>query len=144
MRSIFDHIWLYETTSTFPHNFDLKEHQAQPLTASSFDQATMGQVLGSQDEEDHQGAANQGGVDQYGRPMAFYRPGPPTTIDLTKLVECGNPEWWCQKCSTSGCRSWIWLTKTRHPSYQTCSECEKPWVVSFQEIGPHYTDGIPS
>ena len=58
MCSIFDHIWLYETTSTCPHNFDLKEHQAQPLTASSFDQATMGQVLGSQDDEAHQGAAS--------------------------------------------------------------------------------------
>ena len=90
-----------------------------------------------------QGESTQGegqeGVDQY-----HYRPGPPATIHLTMLVQGGDPMWWAQKCATPSCRSWVWLNKTKYEEYQACALCQKPWVTSFQEIGPHYLMAFPT
>ena len=53
--------------------------------------------------------------DQYGRPSWCYKPGPPSMVDLSKLVEgpANGQQYWAQHCSSPGCRSWIWVQKSR-------------------------------
>lgn len=67
-----------------------------------------------------------------------WRPGPPTVMDLTKYIaDSENPQWWSIQCATDGCTSWLYLVKTRHPQFQRCHHCNKPWVESFFQLGPH-------
>ena len=67
-----------------------------------------------------------------------WHPGPPTVMDLTKyMADSENPNWWSIQCATDGCTSWLYLVKTRQPQYQRCNHCNKPWVESFFQLGPH-------
>ena len=55
-------------------------------------------------------------------------------IDLTKHLS-DNPEWYSLGCSTPGCTSWIWITRTRQPGWQTCRHCGQHWAKSWVDKG---------
>ena len=74
-------------------------------------------------------------------PYGAYCPGPPRTIDLSKLVT-PRSSYWAQHCSNPGCPSWIWLEKSAELA--NCQQCQRPWIRSYMDIGPHYCGTWPA
>ena len=68
------------------------------------------------------------GLDTWGRPMAFHRPGSPRTIDLSKLCE-PRSHLWAQHCNAiwAKCPSWIWCNQNPWSSHM-------PWLSSMAQF----------
>ena len=112
-------------------------------TVLPYSQPAMGNAMESATAADVHQDGHGTTYDQYGRPSWCYKPGPPSSVDLSKLVEgpANGQQYWAQHCSSPGCRSWIWVQKSR--DYATCTVGQRPWIQSYLEIGPHYCASWP-
>ena len=99
----------------------------------------MGNSIGTPDAQSQMATGTATNMDaNYQYHADNWAPGPPAVMDLTKYI-ADDPTWWSLQCATPSCPSWLYLLKTRNQNYQRCSQCQKPWVESFFQLGPHKT-----
>ena len=55
-------------------------------------------------------------------------------MDLSRHL-MDDPTWYSLHCSSPGCQSWIWITRTRQPEWQVCRACGQHWAKSWVDQG---------